>query len=98
MRYSGPRYAVVLHAGGFDLALSESDSLCYNKITGHGVAHWREMGADMKKKPYIIIAVVIVVVFSVLEAVDYLSNPAPPKLQGQVLLSQIPVEADLLVK
>ena len=56
------------------------------------------MGADMKKKPYIIIAVVIVVVFSVLEAVDYLSNPAPPKLQGQVLLSQIPVEADLLVK
>lgn len=36
--------------------------------------------------------------FSVLEAADYLSNPAPPKLQGQVLLSQVPVEVDLLVK
>lgn len=52
----------------------------------------------MKKKPYIIIAIVIVVVFSALEVVDNLSDPAPPKLKGQVLLSQIPVEADLLVK
>ncbi len=99
MRYSGPRCAENLHAGGFDLALSESDSLCYNKRTGRAELHTGgKWGEDMKKKPYIIIAILIVVVFSVLEAADYLSNPAPPKLQGQVLLSQVPVEVDLLVK
>lgn len=52
----------------------------------------------MKRKLYIIIAIVIVFVFSALEVVDYFLNPAPPKLQGQVLLSQISVEAELLVK
>ena len=71
MRYSGPRGAENLHAGGFDLALSESDSLCYNKRTGRAELHTGgKWGEDMKKKPYIIIAILIVVVFSVLEAAD----------------------------
>lgn len=99
MRYSGPRCAESLHAGGALIWHFQNPTACVTiksqDMELHTGGKW---GEDMKKKPYIIIAVVIVVVFSVLEAADYLSNPAPPKLQGQVLLSQVPVEVDLLVK
>ena len=52
----------------------------------------------MKKKPYIVIGALVIVLFSALEISDYISTPEPPEMEGQLWMSQIPVESELLVQ
>ncbi|MBS6366706.1 MAG: hypothetical protein KH420_05090 [Clostridiales bacterium] len=52
----------------------------------------------MRKKPYIIVGALVIIIFAALEISDLVLTPEPPEMDGQLWMSQIPVESELLVQ